>query len=256
MAKAQFPIDGKPGKDWKVTSYMGYRIHPITKVKKFHNGTDIWSKHEPCWIEAPYDGKVIKVGNNPSGFGNYVIIRHAIKGTTYVTLYGHMKDGSIKVKTGQKIAAGTALGKMGTTGASTGKHLHWELQKGKNWVWSATGKNFIEPVKFFDNLIKFEKSIASAPVEAADTDPVAPAPTHDDAGAKAATQTVPVEVDPTPVTVAAPTPAPQTINYKAIAKRVIKGEFGNGPARTKALKAKGLTAADIKKVQAEVNKLL
>jgi murein DD-endopeptidase MepM/ murein hydrolase activator NlpD len=247
MAKAQFPIDGKPGKDWKVTSYMGWRMHPIHKVKKHHNGTDIWSKHEPCWIEAPYDGKVIKVGNNPSGFGNYVIIRHVIKGTTYVTLYGHMKDGSIKVKPKQVIAAGTAIGKMGTTGASTGKHLHWELQVGKNWVWSDKGKGFIEPVKFFDNLIKFEASIASAPVEAKDTDPVAPAPTHDDKGAVEAAKAE----KPAPSA-----PAPQAINYKALAKKVIRGDFGNGPARIKALKAKGLTAADIKKVQAEVNKLL
>jgi murein DD-endopeptidase MepM/ murein hydrolase activator NlpD len=185
MTKAQFPIDGKLGKDFKVTSYMGWRIHPIKKVKKFHTGTDIWSSHEPCVIEAPYDGKVIKVSTEGS-YGNHVILRHVIQGKTYVTLYGHMKTGSIKVKKGQVVSAGTALGKMGSTGMSTGKHLHWELQAGKNWVWSNTGKNFIEPTKFFTNLIAFEKSVASAPVEAKETDPVAPEPTHDDAGAVAA----------------------------------------------------------------------
>lgn len=204
---AQFPIDGKFKKDWKVTSYMGYRIHPISHVRKHHNGTDIWSKHEPCVIEAPYAGKVIKVGNNPTGYGNYVILRHKIQGKNYITLYGHMKDGSVKVRTGQKVTAGTALGKMGSTGASTGKHLHWELQAGKNWVYSATGKNFIEPVKFFSHLIDFEKTAATAKVEAKEADPVAPAPTHDDAGAKAAEKPV-VENPPMPKPVLENPPMP------------------------------------------------
>lgn len=202
MAKAQFPIDGKFKKDWKVTSYMGWRIHPVYHEKRHHNGTDIWSAKEPCWIEAPYDGKVLVVGNNPSGYGNYVILGHKIKGVKYVTLYGHMANGSVKVKKGQRIEAGTPLGKMGSTGTSTGKHLHWELMKGSKWVWNTTGKGFIEPVKFFQALIEWEKSIATAPVEAKPEDPVLPTPTHDEAGAKAA------EASQTPVAPVAPKPAP------------------------------------------------
>ena len=186
MAKAQYAIDGAPGKKWKVTSYMGWRMHPVHKEKRHHNGTDIWSSQEPCWIEVAYDGVVLSVGNNPNGFGNNVVIRHKIKGDWYVTLYAHMANGSVKVKKGQKVEAGTPLGKMGSTGISTGKHLHWELQKGKNYVWSATGKNYIEPVKFFKNLIEWEKSIAEAKQEAKPEDPVIPTPTHDEAGAKAA----------------------------------------------------------------------
>jgi murein DD-endopeptidase MepM/ murein hydrolase activator NlpD len=182
---AQFPIDGKLGKAWKVTSTMGWRMHPVKKVKKHHNGTDIWAKVEPCWIEAPYAGKVINVGNNPAGFGNSVTLLHTIDGKHYVTLYAHMANGSVKVKKGQKVAAGTPLGKMGSTGVSTGKHLHWELQKGKKWVWNDNGKNFIEPVAFFTALIAKEAAIATAPVITPDDAPVAPAPTHDDAGAKA-----------------------------------------------------------------------
>jgi murein DD-endopeptidase MepM/ murein hydrolase activator NlpD len=185
MAKAQFPIDGKLGKAWKVTSTMGWRIHPVSKVKKHHNGTDIWAKAEPTWIEAPYDGKVINVGNNPSGFGNSVTLLHKIDGKQYVTLYAHMANGSIKVKKGQKIQAGTPLGKMGSTGISTGKHLHWELQKGKSLVWSANGKNYIEPVAFFKAVIAKEKAVASAPVVTPADAPVAPEPTHDDKGAAA-----------------------------------------------------------------------
>jgi murein DD-endopeptidase MepM/ murein hydrolase activator NlpD len=184
-SKAQYAIDGKPGKAWKVTSTMGWRIHPVTKTKKHHNGTDIWSGQEPCWIEAPYAGKVVGVGNNPAGFGNSVTLKHKIKGEWYTTLYAHMADGSVKVKVGQKVEAGQPLGKMGTTGMSTGKHLHWELHKGTQHTWNATGAGYIEPVKFFKHLIEWEKSIATAPVETPRDAPVAPIPTHDDAGAEA-----------------------------------------------------------------------
>ena len=176
--KAQFPIDGKINKAWKVTSTMGWRMHPIHKEKRHHNGTDIWSAQEPCWIEAPYAGKVIAIGNSPTGFGNSVLLRHRIDGKTYVTIYAHLANGSIKVKRGQRVSAGTPLGKMGSTGASTGKHLHWELQKGANLVWSANGKNYIEPVKFFKALIRKEKAIASAAVVTPDDAPVAPEPVH------------------------------------------------------------------------------
>jgi hypothetical protein len=185
MAKAQFPIDGKLGVDFKATSLMGMRIHPVTKQKKHHNGTDIWSKHEPCWIEAPYDAKVLEAKKSTAaggGFGNYVILLHKINGKDYTSLYAHMQDGSIKVKKGQKIEAGTPLGKMGTTGMSTGKHLHWELRLGKQHIWDANGKNYIEPIAFFKALIASEKAIATASVVATDNDPVAPAPTHDEAG--------------------------------------------------------------------------
>lgn len=245
---SQFPIDGKPGKAWKVTSYMGWRMHPIKKVKKHHNGTDIIAGAEPAWIEAPYGGVVINVGNNPSGFGNSVTLKHIIRGEHYVTLYAHMQNGSIKVKKGQVIEAGQPLGKMGSTGMSTGKHLHWELQKGRKWVWNDNGKNFIEPVAFFDALIKWEKSIATAPVVAQEGDPVAPAPTHDDAGAKAV------------ATASKPAPAPKaraTVkqgstggDVKYLQKKLgITADGAFGPATKKAVinfqESKGLTADGI-----------
>jgi murein DD-endopeptidase MepM/ murein hydrolase activator NlpD len=182
MAKAQQAIDGKQGKDWKITSLMGNRIHPVTKQPKHHNGTDIWSPHEPCWIEAPYDGTVLEAKKSTAaggGYGNYVILSHKINGENYVTVYAHMQDGTLKVTPGQKITAGTPLGKMGTTGMSTGKHLHWELQKGKKLVWNATGLNYIEPVAFFDALIKLEAVKGTAKDETPPDAPPAPAPVHE-----------------------------------------------------------------------------
>jgi murein DD-endopeptidase MepM/ murein hydrolase activator NlpD len=181
LAKAQQAIDGKQGKDWKITSIMGNRIHPVTKEPKHHNGTDIWAPAEPCWIEAPYDGVVTEAKKSTAaggGFGNFVMIAHKINGEHYTTLFAHMQDDSIKVKVGQKIEAGTPLGKMGTTGMSTGKHLHWELHKGKKYAWSATGLNFIEPVAFFDALIKLEAVNGTAKKETPVEAPTAPAPVH------------------------------------------------------------------------------
>lgn len=186
MAKAQFPIDGKLGKDFKATSLMGMRIHPVTKQKKHHNGTDIWSPHEPCWIEAPFDSTVIEAKKSTApggGFGNYVILLMKINGKFYTSLFAHMGDGTLKVKKGQKIEAGTPLGKMASTGMSTGKHLHWELRLGKQHIWDANGKNYIEPIAFFKALIAQEAAIATAAVVATEDDPVAPAPTHNAATA-------------------------------------------------------------------------
>jgi murein DD-endopeptidase MepM/ murein hydrolase activator NlpD len=188
LAKAQQAIDGKQGKDWKITSAMGNRIHPVTKEPKHHNGTDIWSPHEPCWIEAPYDGVVTEAKKSTAaggGYGNFVMIHHKINGEHYTTVYAHMGDGTIKVKVGQKIEAGTPLGKMASTGMSTGKHLHWELHKGKKYAWSATGLNFIEPVAFFDALIKLESINGTAKDETPVEAPAAPAPVH---GAKPVAQ--------------------------------------------------------------------
>jgi murein DD-endopeptidase MepM/ murein hydrolase activator NlpD len=189
MSKAQQAIDGVQGKDWKITSIMGNRIHPVTKAAKHHNGTDIWSPHEPCWIEAPYDGVITEAKKSTAaggGFGNFVMIAHKINGEPYTTVYAHMQDGSIKVKIGQKVEAGTPLGKMGTTGMSTGKHLHWELHKGKKYEWSATGLNFIEPIAFFDALIKLEAIKGTAKDQTPADAPPAPAPIHGKAKQKAA----------------------------------------------------------------------
>jgi murein DD-endopeptidase MepM/ murein hydrolase activator NlpD len=124
-------------------------------------------------------------------------LSHKINGEDYVTIYAHMVDDSIKVKQGQKITAGTPLGKMGSTGMSTGKHLHWELQKAKKYAWNATGLNFIEPVAFFDALIKLEAIKGTAKDQTPADAPAAPAPVHGRAKQKAAAPRT-VSVAPTP----------------------------------------------------------
>ncbi|NBU99893.1 MAG: M23 family metallopeptidase [Burkholderiaceae bacterium] len=162
MSKYQYPIDGAMGKTWKITSKMGWRIHPVKKEKKHHNGTDICGLGKgPWYIEAFADGKVLKaqVSTAPGGgFGHYVVIQHKIDGEFYTSLYAHLVPGSIQVKPGQKVKAGTVLGKMGTSGMSTGVHLHWEIWKGKTHGWSPDGKGFVEPVGFVKALLAAERA--------------------------------------------------------------------------------------------------
>ena len=218
MAKAQYPIDGKQGKTWKITSIMGWRIHPVEKTKKHHNGTDIWSPVEPCYIEAFYDGKVLHAGpskikkanGEPGGFGYHVQIAHKIDGVYYTSEYAHMAKGSIQVKKGQKVTAGTVLGKMGSTGMSTGKHLHFEIWKGKTHGWSSNGKGFVEPIAFIKALIAKEAAAAEAGKSTPEDAPVVPTPVHE-APAKAVAPAAPVK--PVVAAPAAPTaPAAKIAN--------------------------------------------
>lgn len=187
MAKPQLPIDGKQGKAWRVTSDFGWRMHPVRKVKAHHNGLDIWSVNENTYIEAPFDGKVIYAGPSKAknkdgsvgGFGYYVQILFAWQGEWYISTHAHMKQGSLKVKVGQKIEAGTVVGIMGATGMVDGRHLHWEITKGKKYVWSNNGKGYVHPLKFTQAAIAMFEAKAFAAVETPDTDPVADAPVHE-----------------------------------------------------------------------------
>jgi murein DD-endopeptidase MepM/ murein hydrolase activator NlpD len=211
MAKAQFPIDGKQGKAWKITSPFGWRVHPIEKIKKHHNGDDIWGPHPKIWIEAWYDGTVLYAGPSKlkksdgslGGIGYYVDIRSKINGKWYTTRSGHMEEGSLKVKTGQKVEAGTPLGIMGNTGASAGRHLHFEIVEGKKHVWDLKGKGFVSPIAFVKSIIQQEKLAEEGKLPASETAPVTEAPlNHEEAGAKLVEQD---EVASTPApAVAAP----------------------------------------------------
>ena len=187
MAKPQLPIDGKQGPAWRVTSDFGWRMHPVRQVKAHHNGLDIWSPNENTYIEAPFDGKVIFAGPSKAknkdgsvgGFGFYVQILFAWQGEWYISTHAHMKKGSLKVKVGQKIEAGTVVGIMGATGMVDGRHLHWEITKGKKYVWSNNGKGYVHPLKFTQAAIAMYNAKAFADVETPEDDPVAVAPVHE-----------------------------------------------------------------------------
>ncbi len=112
-----------------ISSTFGYRVHPITQAVRFHQGTDI-AAAEGTPVLAAYSG-TIEVAGWLGGLGLAVIISHD---NTHETRYGHMSR--ILVKPGQKVKQGTPIGLVGSTGFSTGPHLHFELwQKiGGEWL--------------------------------------------------------------------------------------------------------------------------
>lgn len=116
----QSPVDG----DWKlyISSMFGYRIHPIRLVENFHTGLDI-AKSEGEPLYAIFDGKVRKVGYDPNGYGSYIIIEDRSGNTA---LYAHCSE--IISNQGSEIGAGDIIAKIGSTGSSTGAHLHLELK--------------------------------------------------------------------------------------------------------------------------------
>ena len=104
-----------------ISSSYGYRIHPITGNKKLHAGIDIPGQAGDTVIAAE-SGTVI-VAEYSSSYGNYVVIDH---GGGLTTLYAH--NTSLNVTAGQKVQRGQQVARVGTTGLSTGNHLHFEVR--------------------------------------------------------------------------------------------------------------------------------
>lgn len=108
-----------------ITSHLGWRKNPFGKGYEFHSGID---------IEAPYGSRVVATADGVvemagyyGDYGKAVLIKHP---SGYMTLYGHLSE--ISVKAGQEVKAGQVIGKVGSTGRSTGPHLHYEvLYQGK-----------------------------------------------------------------------------------------------------------------------------
>jgi murein DD-endopeptidase MepM/ murein hydrolase activator NlpD len=123
-----------------VTSPYGMRIHPILNAPIFHTGLDIGG-NAGASVKAASDGVVTFAGENGS-YGNFIVIKHA---SGYESAYGHLSK--IYIKNGKRVAKGEAIGEVGSTGLSTGPHLHFEIKsKGQ----------FINPLRFI--------SLSSAPV--------------------------------------------------------------------------------------------
>lgn len=120
----------------RIASGFGHRIDPIYKTVKMHAGLD-FSAPQGTPIYATADGRVKVAGYSDGGYGNHVIINH---GYGYQTLYGHMAR--IKAKVGQQVKRGELIGYVGSTGKSTGPHLHYEVHK---------SGNKLDPVYFFYN---------------------------------------------------------------------------------------------------------
>lgn len=104
----------------RYTSNYGWRTHPITGKRSFHTGQDIANSYGTPIVAAD-GGKVIKASYN-GAYGNTVIVDH---GNNYSTMYAHLQ--SFNVSVGDTVTQGQKLGEMGSTGWSTGPHLHYEV---------------------------------------------------------------------------------------------------------------------------------
>ncbi|MBL8022090.1 MAG: M23 family metallopeptidase [Leptospirales bacterium] len=111
-----------PLKTFILTSGYGSRVDPLSSKQTFHGGLDL-AAPEGTAVNASRSGTVKFVGNL-GGYGTLVVIDH---GHGYKTLYGHLKSFSVKVN--DRVRAGEEIGKVGSTGRSTGPHLHFEMRK-------------------------------------------------------------------------------------------------------------------------------
>ena len=109
----------------RISSRFGYRVDPITKKRgSFHKGIDIAARTGTP-VYAAEKGVIEKTGYFRNGYGNLIVIKHEEELATY---YAHLSE--IIVRKGQSINKGTLIGRVGSTGRSTGPHLHFEVRKG------------------------------------------------------------------------------------------------------------------------------
>ena len=111
----------------RVSSEYGYRVHPTLGVNKFHNGVD-FAANSGTPIMAAYDGTVVGAAYN-SSMGNYVMIDH---GDGLYTIYMHASQ--LYVSSGQTVSKGETIAAVGSTGRSTGPHLHFSVRLNGEYV--------------------------------------------------------------------------------------------------------------------------
>lgn len=136
MSKVLSPVGAK----YTITSPFGWRKHPITGTRRLHAGVDLVTGKKVQPIMAPEDGVVLEARKSTApggGYGWFVKMRGK-SGATH--LFAHLVPNSIKVKKGDRVEQKTELGTMGTSGASTGIHLHWEVR----------GKVPVDPIKWLE----------------------------------------------------------------------------------------------------------
>ncbi|MEB8401002.1 phage tail tip lysozyme [Enterococcus casseliflavus] len=125
-----------------VTSEFGWRVHPITGAANFHNGIDLVNGNPTTPLYAADAGKVVVSGFFAS-YGNYVVLEHA---NGLFTGYAHNSSNAVSV--GQTVTRGQQVGNMGSTGDSTGPHLHFQFMR--NGPWPSSNDDFINPREYIN----------------------------------------------------------------------------------------------------------
>ena len=126
---AQFPAAVPLEKgDYSISSNYGTRIHPISEQEKKHHGMDLAAPAK-TQVYATASGTIKDIVYSPNGYGTYIVICHRFG---FETLYGHLER--VLVQKGEVIAQHQFIGTVGSTGSSTGPHLHYEIQKNKKKI--------------------------------------------------------------------------------------------------------------------------
>ncbi|MGO4738293.1 M23 family metallopeptidase [Bosea sp. 2KB_26] len=123
----------RPVQIGRMSSPFGMRRHPILRYSRLHSGVD-WASPRGTPIMAAGDGKVVAAGPH-AGYGNRVEIEHA---NGYATAYNHMANIGSQIKPGAAVRMGEIIGTVGTTGLSTGPHVHYEV---------TINNHFVDPMK-------------------------------------------------------------------------------------------------------------
>ncbi len=108
-----------------IISPFGWRMHPVYNVWKYHSGIDIAAGQGTNVLAAASGTVILSVNYGNASYGECIVIDH---GGGISTLYGHMTRGSRRVSVGDKVSAGQVIGLVGSTGVSTGPHLHFEVR--------------------------------------------------------------------------------------------------------------------------------
>ncbi|MEY8748643.1 M23 family metallopeptidase [Bacillales bacterium AN1005] len=126
------------------------RVHPVSGVNKFHRGIDLVVSPADGPIYAFVAGEVMhaKMGVSGSGFGNYGIVVAIRDDKGYLHVYAHLSAAGVKV--GQQVKRGQLIGKQGSTGISSGAHLHYEVRKAASpqYGYTPTEAGVVEPTKY------------------------------------------------------------------------------------------------------------
>ena len=157
-----FFLQNPVARSFKVTSHFNdprnYTFAP-NKLQR-HEGIDIAAvdaQGQPVAVFAAQRGVVDSVGFSPQGYGNYVQITHSWRDDTWVTWYGHLSQ--VTVQTGQFVMAGQKIGVAGTTGFSTGVHLHLTLQHIGHGLANYTVDDVVDPEPFcISNPVSFDEA--------------------------------------------------------------------------------------------------
>lgn len=108
----------------------------------FHTGTDFGHQRDVEEVRASYFGTVVTVGNDPHGYGRYVVVRVVTRKRRQVRFVWYCHLESVAVRVGGRVGTGALIGIMGSTGNSTGRHLHYEERLEGNRY----GRDAVEPI--------------------------------------------------------------------------------------------------------------